>query len=132
MDHNGQKHHLDWHAFLVRNKGRPHHIKCMVRDVSDIVARHRERNIDQKFEGVLEMAGGVVHRLNQPLTIVNNLLNEVMADIPSTDACYEKIMMMQSQISKMNDITKKIGNIKKYAAMDYVAGVKIVDIYKAS
>ncbi len=32
----------------------------------------------------------------------------------------------------MNEIAKKISNIKKYKAMDYVAGVKIVDIDKAS
>jgi hypothetical protein len=39
---------------------------------------------------------------------------------------------MQAQIHKLNDITKKVGNIKKYEAVDYVAGVKIVDIDKAS
>jgi hypothetical protein len=32
----------------------------------------------------------------------------------------------------MNEITEKIGNIKKYEAMEYVAGIKIVDIDKAS
>jgi hypothetical protein len=32
----------------------------------------------------------------------------------------------------MNDITDKLGRIKKYEAMDYVAGIKIVDIDKAS
>jgi hypothetical protein len=32
----------------------------------------------------------------------------------------------------MNDITEKIGNIRKYVAMDYVAGVKIVDIERAA
>jgi hypothetical protein len=32
----------------------------------------------------------------------------------------------------MNDITDKLGRIKKYEAMDYVAGIKIVDIEKAS
>jgi PAS domain S-box-containing protein len=132
VDRSRQKHHLDWHAYLVRNEGRPHHIKCIVRDVSDIVTRQRERNIDQKFQGVLEMAGGVAHSLNQPLTIVNNLLSELMEEQQANDSIFPKLLKVYNQINKMNEIAKKIGNIKKYEAMDYVAGVKIVDIDKAS
>ncbi|CAB1063286.1 hypothetical protein D1BOALGB6SA_8069 [Olavius sp. associated proteobacterium Delta 1] len=132
MDHSGQKHHLDWHAYLVRNEGRPHHIKCIVRDVSDIVTRQRQHNIDQKFQGVLEMAGGVAHSLNQPLTIVNNLLSELLVQQQPEDSIFPKLLKVHDQINKMNEIANKIGNIKKYEAMDYVAGVKIVDIDKAS
>jgi PAS domain S-box-containing protein len=132
MDRSCQKHHLDWHAHLVRNGGRPHHITCIVRDVSDIVTRQRQRNIDQKFQGVLEMAGGVAHSLNQPLTIVNNLISELLEEQPSDDSIFPKLLKVHDQINKMNEIAQKISNIKKYEAMDYVAGVKIVDIDKAS
>ena len=45
---------------------------------------------------------------------------------------HQKVMKVHRQIKKMNDITKKISNIKKYEAMDYVAGIRIVDIEKAS
>ncbi len=131
-DSRGRKLYLDWRAYLVRNDGRPHHIKCMVRNVSDIVNRQRERNIDQKFQGVLEMAGGVAHSLNQPLTIVNNLISELLAQNRSDDSIYSKLQKMQDQIHKLNDIAQKISSIKKYEAMDYVAGIKIVDIDKAS
>ncbi len=48
------------------------------------------------------------------------------------DKFRNKIVSIDQQIKKLNDITKKIGNIKKYKAMDYVAGIKIVDIDKAS
>jgi PAS domain S-box-containing protein len=132
MDRSRHKHHLDWRAYLVRSGGRPHHIKCMVRDVSDLVVRQRERNIDQKFQGVLEMAGGVAHSLNQPLTIVNNLVSELLEEQQTDDSIFPKLLKIHNQINKMNEIAKKIGNIKKYEAMDYVAGVKIVDIDKAS
>jgi len=132
MDHDRQKHYLDWHAYLVRSEGRPHHIKCIARDVSEIVVRQTERNIDRKFQGVLEMAGGVAHSLNQPLTIVNNLLSEILAQQPPDDSSLPKLLKVRRQIHKMNEIAKKISNIKKYEAMDYVAGVKIVDIDKAS
>ena len=132
MDQNRQRHHLDWHAYLVRSEGRPHHIKCIARDVSEIVNRQRERHIDQKFQGVLEMAGGVAHSLNQPLTIVNNLLSELLAQQQPDSTSLPKLLKVRRQINKVNEIAKKISNIKKYEAMDYVAGVKIVDIDKAS
>jgi two-component system cell cycle sensor histidine kinase/response regulator CckA len=87
---------------------------------------------DDKFQGVLEMAGGVAHSLSQPLTIINNLFNEILSELVKDGEVYQKIMKVHQQIIKMNSITKKIANIKKYEAMDYVAGVKIVDIDKAS
>jgi PAS domain S-box-containing protein len=132
MDSNCEKHHLECHAYLVKDDGRPHHIKCITRDVSEMVSKQKERNIDKKFQGVLEMAGGVAHSLNQPLTIVTNLLNELVDDRHPDDAILPKLLKMHDQIKKMNDIAKKIGSIKKYEAMDYVAGVRIVDIDKAS
>jgi len=45
---------------------------------------------------------------------------------------YAKIVTIHNQIKKMNDITDKLSRIKKYEAMDYVAGIKIVDIEKAT
>ena len=78
------------------------------------------------------MAGGVAHSLNQPLTIVNNLLSELLAQQQPDDSIFPKLLKVHDQVIKMNEIANKIGNIKKYEAMDYVAGVKIVDIDKAS
>ncbi|MEJ2166232.1 MAG: hypothetical protein P8X90_11925 [Desulfobacterales bacterium] len=132
IDSTSMKHHLDWRAYLVTDDGRPHHIKCIARDVSDIVTQQKKHTIDEKFQGVLEMAGGVAHSLNQPLTIVNNLLRELVEQRESDDALFAKLVKVQDQINKMNDLAKKISNIKKYAAMDYVAGIRIVDIEKAS
>ena len=131
-DRGAQKKHLDWHAYLVRNENQPHHIKCIARDISDIVRRQRDRNTDEKFQGVLEMAGGVAHSLNQPLTIVNNLLNEILSDLDRDGNLFPKVQKVYDQMQKLNEIAQKIGNIKKYEAMDYVAGVKIVDIDKSS
>jgi PAS domain S-box-containing protein len=131
-DRGAQKKHLDWRAYLVSNDNQPHHIKCIARDVSDIVRRQQDRNMDEKFQGVLEMAGGVAHSLNQPLTIVNNLLNEILSELERDGNLYPKVQKVYDQLQKLNEIAQKIGNIKKYEAMDYVAGVKIVDIDKSS
>ncbi|MGD2185517.1 MAG: PAS domain-containing protein [Desulfobacterales bacterium] len=132
LDGNSNTHYLKCQAFLVKNNGRAQHIKCIARDVTLIVNKQKEQAGNEKFKGVLEMAGGVAHSLNQPLTIINNLINEVLSELQQDKEIYLKIVKVHNQIKKMNDITDKLGRIKKYEAMDYVAGIKIVDIEKAS
>jgi C4-dicarboxylate-specific signal transduction histidine kinase len=87
---------------------------------------------DERLQGVLEMAGGVVHHLNQPLTILNNLLNETMVDLRMDPAGFDKLVRIQKQLSRVIEITRKIASIQTYESVEYVAGVKIVDIEKAS
>ncbi len=119
-------------ATLVKTEGRAHKIGCIIEDVSNRIQQLQEKYNRQKFQGVLEMAGGVAHRFNQPLTIVTNIINEMLTTFAAQDPAYPLIVRAHDQIRRMNDITHKIGNIKKYEAVDYVAGVKIVDIDKAS
>ena len=97
-----------------------------------MITQQKEQAGNEKFQGVLEMAGGVAHRLNQPLTIINNLINEILSGLQKDNRYYPKIVKVHNQIKKMNDITDKLGRIRKYESMDYVAGIKIVDIEKAS
>lgn len=132
VDKNGIEHLVEFQALLIKQKNRAHHIKVVAEDVTQRMVRQKATANEEKFQGVLEMAGGVAHRLNQPLTIINNILNEITA-VPQTGMNHhEKILLVQNQINKMTKITKKISNIRKYAAMDYVAGIKIVDIDRAS
>ena len=119
-------------ATLVKTEGRVHKISCIIDDVSNRIQQLQAKYNRQKFQGVLEMAGGVAHRFNQPLTIVTNIINEMLTTFTANDPAYPLIVRVHDQIRRMNDITHKIGNIKKYEAVDYVAGVKIVDIDKAS
>lgn len=119
-------------AVYARTEGRAHHVKVVARDVTDRMKRIEENRNMEKFQGVLEMAGGVAHRFNQPLTVVTNVVNELIADMAPTDRFYSSVQKAHAQILKLNDITRKVGNIKKYAAVDYVAGIKIVDIDEAS
>jgi PAS domain S-box-containing protein len=120
------------------------HLDGMLRDVSAQVKNGKlttdenpllvEKSCgeDQKFKGVLEMAGGVAHLVNQPLTVATNLVNELVAATDRSEGQAEKLLRIQVQIQKLNDIIRKVANIHQYAAMDYVGGVKIVDIDNAS
>jgi PAS domain S-box-containing protein len=132
FDNSSRIRHLECRAVLVKTDGRARHIKCHARDVTEIVNQKKAHSNDEKFQGVLEMAGGVAHSMSQPLTIINNVLNEVLSDIRPDGNAYRKLVKVHQQITRMNDITNKIANIRKYEAMDYVAGIRIVDIEKAS
>jgi len=132
IDSNGDTRYIELNGILAKKNGRAYHIKGIARDMTKRTKQQKDRSTKEKFQGVLEMAGGVAHRMNQPLTIINNLLDEVLFDTKTDDKIHKKIVSINQQIKKLNDITKKIGNIKKYKAMEYVAGIKIVDIDKAS
>jgi hypothetical protein len=123
---------IEFYAFLVRRAGRKDHIRGIARDITEKVKAHSAELAKERFEGVLEMAGGVAHKMNQPLTIMNNLIQEVLAGLQDGGEEYNKAKRIQDQIYKLNDIAAKIKCINKYEPMDYIDGVKIVDLDKAS
>lgn len=132
VDRRGMERHVEFDAFLEKKGTDPEEIKIIAHDVTEDIEQKRKQSVERKFQGVLEMAGGVVHRLNQPLTVINNLLDEVLSDLEPNSKNYKKLIKVYEQINKINELTKKISGIKKYEAVEYVAGIKIVDIDKAS
>lgn len=132
IDRNGKLHHLEFKASLVKKGKNSIHINCIAHDVTEKLKLQREKLAREKFRGVLEMAGGVAHNLNQPLMIITNMLEEVLSELSPDDRIYNKMERINDQIKKLNIIAKKIGGVKKYKAMDYVGGEKIVDIDEVS
>jgi len=132
VDSGGTVHHLEFNTLLVKKDGKAQHIKGIARDITEKIKQQKERSLKEKLQGVQEMAGGVAHKLNQPLTVISNLLNEVLNNMPQDSMNHHKLEKVHKQLEKLNEITKKIASVKKYEVIDYVAGVRIVDIDKAS
>jgi len=132
MDRNGDERHLEFHAFVDERQSTFGPIHLLARNVTERIKYHKEQLSKEKFIGVLEMAGGVAHKLNQPLMIMRNAVTEVLSGMSSKDPNYERVLKIHQQVERIGEIAKKIGNIKKYEPMDYVAGIKIVDIDKTS
>ncbi|MCP4687163.1 MAG: PAS domain S-box protein [Desulfobacterales bacterium] len=132
LDRDGGEHHIRFNAILVKKNGKAHYLKGVALDITGEMEERDKTLENEKFQGVLEMAGGVAHRMNQPLMIINNILKELLTDCVPGDPHFRGLRNVRDQLERLNEITRKIGNIKKYEAMDYVAGVKIVDIDKAS
>ena len=132
MDRVGREHLLEFQALLAPEKDHTNQVELIARDVTERIRKERVEMFQERFMGVMEMAGAVAHRLNQPLTIVNNLLNEILSNWDSRELNYGRLSKVSDQIKVINAIAKKVGGIRKYEAMEYVAGVRIVDLDKAS
>jgi PAS domain S-box-containing protein len=132
IDRGGARHYLGFHALLVEGKGGLHLIKVVAQEATKRMKHHKQQLSKERLLGVMEMAGGVAHALNQPLTIIGNLLHEVLSDFDPHERNYKKIVKIDTQIQKLNELVRKIGAIDQYEAVEYVAGVRIVDIDKAS
>jgi PAS domain S-box-containing protein len=132
VDLQDREHFIEFHAFLVQSAGKHNHIRGIARDITERVRRQSDELVRERFQGVLEMAGGVAHKMNQPLTVVNHLVLEVLEGLPPDSPLHDRVRRIQVQIEKLNDVAAKIRGVHRYEAMDYVGGVKIVDLDKAS
>ena len=132
LNRDGRDQHLEFRAFVEKMTEGGRRVQLMARNVTERIRYQKEQLSKEKFLGVLEMAGGVAHKLNQPLTIVRNMVTEMVATLPSGDPNYEKMARIHHQIERIHEIAKKLGNIKKYQPMEYVAGIRIVDIDRTS
>jgi len=92
----------------------------------------KEKLRRRKLEGVLEMAGAVCHEMNQPMQIILGNSDLLLMHTPENKQLYEKINKIREGIDRMRMITSKIKNITKYETKDYIGGIKIIDIEKAS
>ena len=132
MNRQGEERHLEFYVFVDESTGMSDHIHLVARNVTERIKLQKEQLLKEKFLGILEMAGGVAHKLNQPLTVIRNTATEVLSLLSPEDPMYDKIVRIHLQIERIHEVVMKIGNIKRYEAMDYVAGIKIVDIDKTS
>jgi len=87
---------------------------------------------EQKLQGVMELAGATCHELNQPMQVILGYAELLKNDLRSADPMREKLQEIIVHIDKMDRILKKIRAITKYEAMEYIEGITIIDIDKAS
>ena len=92
----------------------------------------RERAQREKFQGVLETAGGVCHEMNQPLQVISGYAEIMMNEMPSDHKMFRMARQVSEQVDRMADITTKLQQITHYETMDYGEHARIIDIHKSS
>ena len=92
-----------------------------------------EKRLQQeRFQGVVELAGAVCHELNQPIQVASVYTQMLLMELQKTDPLYVKIADINKQVDKIAKVTKKIMSITRYETCNYVGDISIVDIDKAS
>ncbi len=102
------------------------------KDITERKRMRQERLKKERLKGVLEMAGGICHELNQPMQAISGYSELLMMDTSDDNPLYADINEIKGQIDKMAEITKRLGRITRYKTRDYIGGTKIIDIDKAS
>ncbi|MDJ0668305.1 MAG: PAS domain-containing protein [Desulfobacterales bacterium] len=92
----------------------------------------RERAQREKFQGVLETAGGVCHEMNQPLQVISGYTEIMMSEMPPAHKMFRMARLISDQVDRMADITSKLQKITHYETMDYGEHARIIDIHKSS
>ncbi len=86
----------------------------------------------EKKKTLLELAGGVAHELNQPLTVILSL-SELLVNSSDMDSeSSDLILQIKDECSRAADIVSKIGNIEHYKTKKYYKNIDILDIDKSS
>lgn len=97
-----------------------------------IIRQRRTRAHEARFQGVMELAGAACHELNQPLQVVMGYAQLLAEDVPQHAPLREHLEKIVAEIERMSRTLRKIQSITHYATLDYIDGVKIIDIEKAS
>ena len=91
-----------------------------------------ERLKRERLQVTLQMAGAVCHELNQPLQGISGYSERLLMDFSEDNPVFPKIRKIFELTKKVGQITRKLMRITKYETMDYLQGVKIIDIDKSS
>lgn len=105
---------------------------AILTDVTEKRVAEEEKLKNERLRGVLEMAGGAAHELNQPLQVVLGYASLISARLDENHPLKEKAEKLRSEVERLSEIGKKIASISEYAVRDYVGNIKIIDINRAS
>ena len=128
---NGEEFPIELSLSSFKYKGQWHALG-IVRDISGRKIAEQERLQKEKLLGVLEMAGAASHELNQPLQIISGYAELLIQSINNEHHLHKPVEAIKMQVDRLGAITEKITRITKYETLDYVNGVKIIDIHKAA
>ncbi len=94
---------------------------------TELVAQQAARD-----QTVVQLAGAVAHELNQPLTVLISSGELMCLHDKSPEEMKEVAERMVDASQRMADIVEKLQRATHYRTKEYVSGIKIVDLDKAS
>lgn len=98
--------------------------------------RERAAQVEQghKQDAIRALAGGLMHSLNQPLTVI--MVKAAMAHMSiergghDAKAIQKALSEIMDETTKMSGVLKKIGDAREYSIEPYPGGLSIVNLEK--
>lgn len=91
-----------------------------------------ERLERERLQVSLQMAGAVCHEMNQPMQSISGYAESLLMNIEESDPLSAKLRKIIDLTRRMGEFNRKLTRITRYETKDYIEGVKIVDIDRAS
>lgn len=112
--------------------GQVAHIIHLSRDVTE--RKHLEFQLreKEKLDGILEIAGGASHEINQPLTVIISGLEQLVKRLEPGDSKRALAQMILNHANRLREVSEKLAQITRYASKEYVVGKRIVDLDQSS
>lgn len=85
-----------------------------------------------RLQGVMSTVGAVCHEIAQPIQVIDNQLQMLQKSEDLSPQLQERLEIIKKENERLTSTTRKLRKISKYETMDYVSGIKILDIEKAS
>jgi signal transduction histidine kinase len=82
----------------------------------------------EKLSGIRELAGGASHEINQPLTVIISGLEQLVKRLSGESLEGDIARTILEHALRLEEISKKLGNITRYASKEYVSGKRIFDL----
>ncbi len=99
-----------------------------IRDLTEQKRIEQARLVQEKMQGVLELAGAVCHELNQPLMALQGFVDIIQAKPSHSETRDRCLVKINEQIDRLSDLTRKLMNITTYETKAYAGGETIIDI----
>lgn len=125
---------FDEAASPVRNRNNEV-IGCIhiLRDITVHKQIEKAREETERLKTVVEMAGGISHDINQPLTVFSGYMDLLQRKLPEeNEKLHDYLVKMKDEIERMKEISKKLANVTRYRATDYPGSEKIFDLDESS
>ena len=86
----------------------------------------------RRLSAISEIIISINHEINNPLTIIYGVVQSLMAMSEADKAVKKKISTIKEQTERIASVTNRLSNIRKDIVTNYVNGMQMIDIQKAS
>lgn len=87
---------------------------------------------DEKFKGIIELAGSICHELNQPLHVIMGYADMMVMGTGKDSEIFRQAKIISEQAERMGNITEQLMNLTKTKTKKYIGNTNILDLKRSS